>query len=64
MAEPESLKRIVKVCMFDQHGTVVDTQTGLRESRLTQGQRLAWHLENDATSHLPTCSPCRYIARR
>jgi 2-haloacid dehalogenase len=31
MSEPESLKDKVKVCMFDQYGTIVDMQTGLRE---------------------------------
>ena len=31
MADAETLKRKIKVCMFDQYGTVVDMQTGLRE---------------------------------
>lgn len=31
MSEPEQLKRMVKVCMFDQYGTVVDMQAGLTE---------------------------------
>lgn len=31
MAEAEELKRRIKVCMFDQYGTVVDMQTGLWE---------------------------------
>ena len=31
MTDIESLKRIIKVCMFDQYGTVVDMQTGLWE---------------------------------
>ena len=32
MAQAEELKRTVKVCMFDQYGTVVDMQTGLVEA--------------------------------
>ena len=31
MADAEELRRHVKVCMFDQYGTVVDMQTGLWE---------------------------------
>jgi 2-haloacid dehalogenase len=31
MADVEELKNTVKVCMFDQYGTVVDMQTGLTE---------------------------------
>ena len=31
LVETEDLKRIIKVCMFDQYGTVVDMQTGLTE---------------------------------
>ena len=31
MVETEDLKRIIKVCMFDQYGTVVDMQAGLTE---------------------------------
>jgi 2-haloacid dehalogenase len=31
MTDIEALKRSVKVCMFDQYGTVVDMQTGLTE---------------------------------
>lgn len=31
MVETEDLKRTIKVCMFDQYGTVVDMQTGLTE---------------------------------
>jgi 2-haloacid dehalogenase len=31
MTHPEELKRSVSVCMFDQYGTVVDMQGGLRE---------------------------------
>ena len=31
MADAETLKRSIKVCMFDQYGTVVDMQTGLWE---------------------------------
>src|SRR4029453_16096974 len=32
MTDPEELKRSVSVCMFDQYGTVVDMQGGLREA--------------------------------
>ena len=32
MATPHELKRTIKVCMFDQYGTVVDMQGGLREA--------------------------------
>jgi 2-haloacid dehalogenase len=32
MAEAAALKAAVKVCMFDQYGTVVDMQTGLTEA--------------------------------
>jgi len=31
MSKPENIKERVKVCMFDQYGTVVDMQTGLWE---------------------------------
>jgi 2-haloacid dehalogenase len=31
MSDIEDLKRSIKVCMFDQYGTVVDMQTGLTE---------------------------------
>src|SRR3954452_19066840 len=31
VTDPEEIKRSVKVCMFDQYGTVVDMQTGLWE---------------------------------
>ena len=31
MADADTLKRKIKVCMFDQYGTVVDMQTGLWE---------------------------------
>jgi 2-haloacid dehalogenase len=31
VVETENLKRTIKVCMFDQYGTVVDMQTGLTE---------------------------------
>lgn len=32
MAQTEDLKASIKVCMFDQYGTVVDMQTGLTEA--------------------------------
>ena len=31
MTDIQALKRTIKVCMFDQYGTVVDMQTGLWE---------------------------------
>src|SRR5271163_1028051 len=31
MAQSDDLKASIKVCMFDQYGTVVDMQTGLTE---------------------------------
>src|SRR5215467_2448711 len=31
MSAADALKRTIKVCMFDQYGTVVDMQTGLTE---------------------------------
>ena len=31
MADAEELRRTIKVCLFDQYGTVVDMQTGLRD---------------------------------
>ena len=31
MTDAEALKRKIKICMFDQYGTVVDMQTGLWE---------------------------------
>jgi hypothetical protein len=32
MTDPQLLKSTIKVCMFDQYGTVVDMQTGLVEA--------------------------------
>ena len=32
MAQTDDLRAAIKVCMFDQYGTVVDMQTGLREA--------------------------------
>jgi 2-haloacid dehalogenase len=32
MAQADDLKASIKVCMFDQYGTVVDMQTGLTEA--------------------------------
>jgi 2-haloacid dehalogenase len=32
MADTEELKRTIKVCLFDQYGTIVDMQTGLRDA--------------------------------
>jgi 2-haloacid dehalogenase len=43
MTEPESLKRTIKVCMFDQYGTIVDMQTGLWEVAVDFLKAKAWH---------------------
>jgi hypothetical protein len=32
MAQPDNLRASIKICMFDQYGTVVDMQTGLTEA--------------------------------
>ena len=32
MARVDDLRAFIKVCMFDQYGTVVDMQTGLTEA--------------------------------
>ena len=32
MTDPQLLKSTIKVCMFDQYGTVVDMQSGLVEA--------------------------------
>ena len=32
MAQADDLRASIKVCMFDQYGTVVDIQTGLTEA--------------------------------
>jgi 2-haloacid dehalogenase len=43
MAEAESLKRVIKVCMFDQYGTVVDMQTGLWKVAVDFLKAKGWH---------------------
>src|ERR1700722_6675426 len=42
MAEVESLKRSIEICMFDQYGTVVDMQSGLTEAATPFLQRKGW----------------------
>ena len=32
MAQADDVRATIKVCMFDQYGTVVDMQTGLTEA--------------------------------
>ena len=43
MTEAESLKRTIKVCMFDQYGTIVDMQTGLWEVAVDFLKAKRWH---------------------
>jgi 2-haloacid dehalogenase len=43
MTDSESLKRIIKVCMFDQYGTIVDMQTGLWEVSVDFLKAKGWH---------------------
>jgi 2-haloacid dehalogenase len=42
MTDLDSLKRSIKVCMFDQYGTVVDMQSGLREAAAPFLRKKAW----------------------
>jgi 2-haloacid dehalogenase len=42
MANASELKRTIKVCMFDQYGTVVDMQTGLTEAVAPLLKRKGW----------------------
>lgn len=42
MADAEALKRKIKVCMFDQYGTVVDMQTGLWEAAVDYLKGKGW----------------------
>ncbi len=42
MIETEELKRVIKVCMFDQYGTVVDMQTGLTEAAMPYLKTKGW----------------------
>ena len=43
MTNPDELKATVKVCMFDQYGTVVDMQTGLVEAATPFLRAKGWH---------------------
>jgi 2-haloacid dehalogenase len=43
MAQTEDLKASIKVCMFDQYGTVVDMQTGLTEAVTPFLTARGWH---------------------
>jgi 2-haloacid dehalogenase len=40
--DAEAVRRGVTVCMFDQYGTVVDMQTGLREAAAGFLQAKGW----------------------
>ncbi len=42
MTDPEHLRATVKVCMFDQYGTVVDMQSGLVEAATPFLNRKGW----------------------
>ncbi len=42
MAAPDTLKSSIRVCMFDQYGTVVDMQSGLVEAAAPFLQRKGW----------------------
>jgi 2-haloacid dehalogenase len=42
MADAEALKRKIRVCMFDQYGTVVDMQTGLWEAAVDYLKGKGW----------------------
>jgi len=42
MSDVDSLKRSIKVCMFDQYGTVVDMQSGLREAAAPFLRKKGW----------------------
>lgn len=43
MGQTEDLKDSIKVCMFDQYGTVVDMQTGLTEAATPFLAAKGWH---------------------
>jgi 2-haloacid dehalogenase len=48
MADAEALKRKIEICMFDQYGTVVDMQTGLREVAVDYLAGKGWKGNADA----------------
>jgi 2-haloacid dehalogenase len=80
MAELNVLKRAIKVCMFDQYGTVVDMQSGLVEASTPFLKRKGWtgkpdafvtwwrrtHFENSMIDALlrGPCTPYREIGHR
>jgi 2-haloacid dehalogenase len=43
MTDPQSLRSTIKVCMFDQYGTVVDMQSGLAEAATPFLRAKNWH---------------------
>jgi 2-haloacid dehalogenase len=45
---PETLKAKIKICMFDQYGTIVDMQTGLTEAVTPYLRDKGWHGRPDA----------------
>ena len=42
MSDDDSLRRSIKVCMFDQYGTIVDMQTGLTEAAAPFLRKKGW----------------------
>jgi 2-haloacid dehalogenase len=48
MADAQELKATIKVCMFDQYGTVVDMQTGLTEVAAPFLKRKGWTGDPDS----------------
>jgi 2-haloacid dehalogenase len=42
MSDVDSLKRSIKVCMFDQYGTIVDMQSGLTEAATPFLRKKGW----------------------
>ena len=64
MTEIETLKSSIKLCMFDQYGTVVDMQGGLarRRRRLPQGEGLAGRSQR--LRHLVAAHPLRELDDR
>src|SRR5215472_15120897 len=42
MSDVDSLRRLIKVCMFDQYGTIVDMQSGLTEAAAPFLRKKGW----------------------
>lgn len=42
MSDVDSLRRLIKVCMFDQYGTIVDMQSGLTEAAAPFLRKRGW----------------------